>query len=144
MDFEILRVSPANSSLLAHVDPDIFDHAVDPRRLAAFLDSSLHLLVIAMAEAFVVGQLRAMVHVQPDGPSQLYIDNLGVAPACQRKGIARALLREAFLWGQSHDCADAWVATEPDNPAARALYDGLKSGPESVMACYPLNIRAWR
>lgn len=142
MDTRISRVTSANASLLAHTDPDVFDAAIDPAALAAFLASDRHLLVIAHTPALVVGQLRAMINLQPDGPSQLYIDNLGVAPAYQRQGIARALLREAFVWGQSHACTQAWVATEPDNLAARALYESVKSAPGETMAYYPLDISA--
>jgi aminoglycoside 6'-N-acetyltransferase I len=142
MDIEIIHVTSANASVLAHTDAEVFDAAINPAQLAAFLDSNLHLLVIARTPALVVGQLRAMIHLQPDGPSQLYIDNLGVAPDYRRKGIARALVREAFLWGQSHDCADAWVATETDNLAARALYDTFKSAPDETVVYYPLNISA--
>lgn len=120
----------------------MFDADLDPDRLAAFLADPLHLLAVARAGDLVVGQVRAMIQLQPDGPSQLYIDNLGVAPDHQRRGIGRGLLREAFRWGQENGCEEAWVATELDNLSARALYDTIRSAPEEAVAYFPLNIRA--
>ena len=140
--FQISRVTVANMGDLAEVHPDVFDSNIDPGRLAAFLQDRHHLLVIARIEALVVGQTRAMIHLQPDGPSELYIDNLGVAPEHQRRGVARALLREVLAWGRAHGCADAWVATEVDNLPARGLYDRLKSQPDEEMAFYIIDIGA--
>lgn len=141
-DIEIVRVTPETAAVLEQVAPDVFDGAIDRQNLAAYLRDALHLLVVAQADGKIVGQIGAMIHIQPDGPSQLYIDNLGVAPDYQRRGIARALLRQAFIWGQSHACGDAWVATEPDNLPARALYERLKSKPGETVAYYQLDIMA--
>lgn len=142
METEITRITPANTDLLAQVDPEVFDHPLSADRLAAFVAEARHLLVIARKGALVVGQIRAMVHLQPDGPAQLYIDNLGVAPQVQRQGIALSLLHAAFLWGQDRDCAEAWVATEPDNLPARAIYARMQAEPEAAMAFFLLDIRA--
>lgn len=140
--FQISRVTAASIGDLEEVHPDVFDSDIDPGKLAAILDDRHHLLVIARIEALVVGQIRAMIHLQPDGPSQLYIDNLGVAPEHHRQGVARALLREVLAWGRAQGCVDAWVATEVDNLPARGLYDRLKSQPDEEMAFYILDIGA--
>jgi aminoglycoside 6'-N-acetyltransferase I len=142
MQVEISRVTPATARWLSHTDPDVFDAPIEPDRLAAFLAAPLHFLAVARSGGLVVGQVRAMVHLQPDGPSQLYIDNLGVALDHQRQGIARALLREAFRWGQETGCEEAWVATELDNQPARALYDSVRNAPEEAVAYFTLDIRA--
>lgn len=139
---EIHRVTAANVGDLADVHSDIFDSEIDPARLAAFVDDPHHLLVIARTGTLVVGQIRGIIHLQPDGGSQLYIDNLGVAPELRRRGLARALLREVLAWGRAHGCVDAWVATEPDNRPARRLYEQLARQPGETMACYILDIGA--
>jgi ribosomal protein S18 acetylase RimI-like enzyme len=63
------------------------------------------------------------VHHHPNGrPTELYIDELGVTPDFQRLGIARRLLDAMLALGRELGCREAWVGTEPDNAAARALY----------------------
>lgn len=142
MQIEISRVTPANAAWLVRTDPEVFDAPIDTDRLAAFLGAPSHFMAVARSGGLVVGQVRAMVHLQPDGPTQLYIDNLGVAPDHQRQGIGRALLREAFLWGQEMGCEDAWVATELDNQPARALYHTVQSAADEAVAYFTLDIRA--
>jgi ribosomal protein S18 acetylase RimI-like enzyme len=137
---EIFRITPENASCLSQVDPDIFDAEVDLERTFAFLSTPNHVLIVARVGSLVIGQVRAMLHMQPDGPNQLYIDNLGVAPAHQRQGIASALLREVFLWGKANDCLDAWVATEPDNEEAYRLYNRFRKSSVQVMSYFELDL----
>jgi ribosomal protein S18 acetylase RimI-like enzyme len=141
MTVEIFRVGPDNASSLDHVDREIFDDEVDSERVAAFVTSENHLLVVAREDGLVLGQIRAILHLQPDGPSQLYIDNLGVAPTHLRQGIASLLLQEVLLWGKANGCEEAWVATELDNDAARGLYSKFMSEPERTMAYFQIDIQ---
>lgn len=122
MTFAIHHVTPATTALLAHVDPDVFDHEIDPARLAAFAAAPLHALFVAVEGGLVVGQIRGSVHLQPDRASDLYIDNLGTAPAQQRRGIASALMARMLDWGKEQGCTYAWVATETDNDGAKGFY----------------------
>lgn len=80
-------------------------------------------MIVAIVDEIVVGQCAAVVHRHPDKMSELYIDEIGVAPAFQRKGIARKMLGATFEIGREHGCEEAWVGTEPDNGPARALYE---------------------
>lgn len=137
---EIFRVTSDNATCLSRVDPEIFDAEIDPERVAAFVASQSHLMVVAAADGLVLGQIRGMIHAQPDGPNQLYIDNLGVSPSYQRRGIATLLLKELLSWGKENGCEDAWVATEPENDAARGLYLRFKSEPEQSMAYFQIDI----
>lgn len=130
----ILQITQANSHLLAHVAPDVFDDDIDPARLAAFVAAPLHFMAVGVVAGRVVGQIRAMVQLQPDAPPVLYIDNLGVATAYQRQGIARGLVKAALNWGAAQGCDSAWVATELDNPAALALYARCESAPMQAVA----------
>lgn len=77
---------------------------------------------MAELDGEIVGQARGIIHLSPDQPDELYIDNMGVAPPLQRKGLGGRLLHELMSWGREHGCAYAWLGTEPDNVAARALY----------------------
>lgn len=125
MDLEILRVRAGDAALLDRVAPDVFDAPIDPRRVAAYLASDGHILLVARVDGEVVAQVAAVIHRHPDTPTELYIDNLGVTPALHRRGIARRLLDELFALGRAEGCEESWVGTELDNDAARKLYEGL-------------------
>ena len=123
MTAEIRRLGPGDEGLLANVAEDVFDEAIHPERLTRFLAEPRHLMVLAIAEdGLVVGQARGIIHLSPDEPDGLYIDNMGVDPAFQRRGIGGRLLDELLAWGRERGCAFAWLATETDNAPARALY----------------------
>lgn len=124
---DILLVTRDKAGALAadRILADVFDDDIDAAGLAAYLDAPGHALFVARADDAVVGQARGCVHLQPDGPPELYIDNLGVAPAYKRRGIATALVRALIDWGRAQGCASMWVATETDNAEGLAFYKAL-------------------
>jgi ribosomal protein S18 acetylase RimI-like enzyme len=108
---------------IARIAPDVFDYPISPETMAAYLASPLHFLLIAESDGLVVGQLSAVIHRHPDErPAELYIDEVGVSPDFQRRGIASLLLNAAFSEGRRQGCKEAWLGTEPDNVPAQALY----------------------
>ena len=132
----LTQITAANTHLLANPAPEVFDEAIDPARLAAFVAAGGHFMAVAIDGDIAVGQIRAMVQHQPDAPPVLYIDNLAVAEAYQGKGIARRLVQAALTWGAGLGCDAAWVATELDNHPALALYRAFESEPmEHVAYC---------
>ena len=140
MKTDIVRAGPAEADLLAHVAVDVFDAPIEPQKLAAYLAEPGHLMVLAVAGGEVVGQARGIVHRHPDLPTELYIDNLGVTPDRRRESLATRMLDELIAWGRELGCEEAWVGTEPDNAAARALYDRRGAEAETfVMYVYELD-----
>ncbi|MBU1375686.1 MAG: GNAT family N-acetyltransferase [Alphaproteobacteria bacterium] len=133
MTAEILRVRPADAAMLDRIAIDVFDQPIDPARLAAYLAQPNHLMVVAVSQGEVVGQARGIVHRHPDLPTELYIDNLGVTPDRRRERLAMKLLDELVAWGVELGCEEAWVATEADNTAARALYAKRGAEAEAVV-----------
>jgi ribosomal protein S18 acetylase RimI-like enzyme len=132
----LTQITAANTHLLANPAPDVFDEAIDPARLAAFVAAYGHFMAVAMDGDVAIAQIRAMVQHQPDAPPVLYIDNLGVAERYQRMGLARSLVEYALAWGAGMGCDQAWVATELDNHPALALYRAFESEPmEAVAFC---------
>jgi ribosomal protein S18 acetylase RimI-like enzyme len=123
MQIAITRLTADDDALLDRVADDVFDEPIDPRRLAAYLAEPNHLMIVALADGEVVGQCAAVIHRHPDKVTELYIDEVGVAPAWQRRGIARQMLDAMFALGKSLGCAETWVGTEPDNHPARGLYE---------------------
>ncbi|AZO65407.1 GNAT family N-acetyltransferase [Mesorhizobium mediterraneum] len=126
MKMEIRRLLPGDDALVMRVAEDVFDEPVRPDRLAAYLASPGHFMIVALADGVVVGQCAAVIHRHPDKVSELYIDEVGVAPAFQRQGTATRMLDAMFALGREHGCEEAWVGTEPDNVAARALYEARR------------------
>jgi len=104
----------------------VFDEDITPDRLGPFLAAAGHVMFVAVEADLVVGQIRGMVHVQPDRASDLYIDNLGVAPSHKRRGIGRQLIAALVRWGEAQGCTYAWLATESDNDEAISFYESLK------------------
>ena len=117
------RLAPTSTALLEQVAEDVFDDDIDPEQVAAYLAEPGHLMVVATVDGQVVGQCQAVVHRHVDKPDELYIDNLGVAPAFKRQGIARRMVDEILAWGREFGCRTAWVLTEPDNAEGRGFYE---------------------
>src|SRR5665213_3447735 len=127
------RLSSENSRLLENVADEVFDEDIDPGRLSIFLESPGHLMIIAVCEQQVIGQIAAYVHSHPDQAPDVYIDNLGVAPPFRRRGVARRLVDEVFAWGKAMGCHQAWIVTDTDNSAARALYEARGASAEPIV-----------
>ena len=88
---------------------------------------------IAACGKQVIGQVAAYVHRRPDEAPNVYIDNLGVAPPFQRRGVARRLVDEVLAWGTTLGCHQAWIVTDTENNAARALYEGRGAAAEPIV-----------
>ncbi|WP_246676699.1 GNAT family N-acetyltransferase, partial [Mesorhizobium sp. B1-1-5] len=132
MKMEIVRLDAGNDALVMRVAEDVFDEPVRPDRLAVYLREPGHFMVVALADGVTVGQCAAIIHRHPDKATELYIDEVGVSPAFQRQGIARKMLDAMFAIGRENGCEEAWVGTEPDNRAARALYESREETHESA------------
>ena len=125
MNVTLEIISEDNMYLLDAVAAGVFDEAINPDYLARYVQEANHALCVAVSDGLVVGQARAIIHRHPDTPPELYIDNVGVTPAYQRRGIARMLVTEIVAVGKALGCEDVWVGTEPDNEPAKALYRSL-------------------
>lgn len=127
-------------AVLERIAADVFDQSVDPALWSEFLADPRHHLAAAIDAGVVVGFASAVHYVHPDKPPQLWINELGVAPTHQRRGLARRLLDELLALARALGCSEAWVLTEEDNAAARAAYRSA-GGEETagvVMVTFPL------
>jgi aminoglycoside 6'-N-acetyltransferase I len=131
MSVEIRRVGHGDEGLFERIADDVFDHSVDRDVLATYLATPGHYFVVALSGGEVVGQVAAVLHRHADlRPVELYIDEVAVAPAFRRQGVAQRMLDEMFALGRSLGCAEAWVGTEADNLPATGLYEARKAAPE--------------
>lgn len=132
-------MTPADAPLLANVAEDVFDEPVDPSRLANYLATSGHLMVLAVDGDLVVGQCVGVIHCHPDKVTELYVDEVGTATANLRQGIATTMLTELFAWARELGCVEAWLGTEIDNDAANALYRRF-DGQEDTIKYYEFKL----
>jgi aminoglycoside 6'-N-acetyltransferase I len=123
------------------VAPDVFDGPVDRRWAAEFLTDPRHHLAVAVAGGVVVGMASGVHYVHPDKPPELWVNEVGVAPQYQNRGVGRQLLQALFARGREVGCAKGWVGTEVGNAAARRLYravGGVEDAEPFVLVSFEL------
>jgi ribosomal protein S18 acetylase RimI-like enzyme len=123
MSVEIRMLGPEDEALLTQVADDVFDHAVNPALGAEFLHDPRHHLAVAIDDGTIVGFASGVHYVHPDKPAELWINEVGVAPSHQRRGLGRALLHAVFAHGRALGCREAWVLTSQANGPAIRLYE---------------------
>src|SRR5262245_46192211 len=123
MQIEIRQVKPGDEALFDRVADTVFDQPIDHTRLAAYLAEPGHHMFVAVLNGEVVAQAAAVVYRHPDKPTELFIDEVAVAPALHRRGVARKMFDAMLALGKALGCEEAWVCTEPDNIPARGLYE---------------------
>jgi len=121
----------------------VFDYAVQPALASEFLNDPRHYLCVAIDDGVVVGMASGVRYVHPDKPSELWINEVGVSPAYHRRGIGKAILAELTERAREIGCSEAWVLTDDDNVAARALYKAAGGFEQTgvVMVTIPLGPR---
>ena len=129
----------ADVSLLLNADADVFDEEVNPKLASQFLADPRHHMAAALLDGTIVGMASAVHYIHPDKPAELWINEVGVAGRCRRLGIARRLMQALFDHARALGCAEAWVATELDNTAARELYRS-SCGAEEEIAYYTFRL----
>ncbi|HEU0012275.1 MAG TPA: GNAT family N-acetyltransferase [Longimicrobium sp.] len=134
MEVRVLR--PGDEAVLARVADGVFDHAVRPALAAEFLADPRHHIVVAVEDGVVVGFASGVDYIHPDKPAQMWVNEVGVAPSHQRRGIGRAVLRALLDHARAIGCGEAWLGTEPDNTPARRLYESLPGQPPETFVLY--------
>jgi len=133
MEHEIRLLGSGDAGVLDRVADDVFDGPVSSEWAREFLNDPRHHLVVALDGATVVGFASAVHYLHPDKPSELWINEVGVAPTHHRRGIGRQLLDALFAHGRLLGCRQAWVLTEEDNDAGRGLYRALGGVEEGTL-----------
>ena len=119
---EIRLLKSTDGGTLRNVADGVFDGPIDQPLASEFLGDPRHHICVAIEEGLVVGFASAVHYVHPDKPAELWINEVGVAPAFHRRGLARAILQKLLSHAKSLGCEEAWVLTDEDNGSARALY----------------------
>ena len=111
-----------DESALARVADGVFDNAVQPGLAVKYLENPQNHIAVAIEDGIVVGFASGIHSVHPDKQAQMWINEVGVAPTHQRRGIGKAVLTELIALARKLGCSEAWVLTDEDNASARALY----------------------
>ncbi|MBL8057010.1 MAG: GNAT family N-acetyltransferase [Anaerolineales bacterium] len=136
MPIEIRFLQPGDEAQLEHLAADVFDDPLVPAAAAAFLGDARHHLAVAVDQGQVVGFVSAVHYLHPDKPRpEFWINEVGVAPSHQARGIGKALLHAVLERARGLGCAEAWVLTERGNVPAQRLYQALggEEAPDEIV-----------
>ncbi|MEY2523902.1 MAG: hypothetical protein QOJ66_2467 [Ilumatobacteraceae bacterium] len=118
---EIRRITdPAD----VHAAATLFDDAPRVDATERFLSKPGHHLLIAYVDGEPVGMITGVEMTHPDKGTEMFLYELGVDEAHQRRGIGRALVSSLATLARERDCYCMWVLTDDDNAAAMAAYRG--------------------
>src|SRR5258708_11349605 len=139
---EVRVLDRGDELLLIRVAPDVFGNAVDIENSANFLRDPRHHLAVAVEADVVVGFCSAVDYIHPDKPPELWINEVGVAPAHPNHGVATKLLRALLEVARNAGCRHGWVLTDRSNSAAMRLYasaGGNEAPEDTVMFSFVLD-----
>lgn len=136
----IVFLTEGDDLLLRRVADGVFDKPINAEWLRTLLRDPRHVIAVAIDGIQVVGFATAVQYFNPDKPAELWINEIGVAPNYQRRGIGRRLMDALLEHGRSLGCANAWVLTSSDNPAAQRLYGSLVRAKRSEAIMYEFNL----
>jgi aminoglycoside 3-N-acetyltransferase I len=118
-----MRVERIVDAAAVHRAADLFAAPPLAGPTERFLAEAGHHLLFAYDEAGrAVGMISGVEMTHPDKGTEMFIYELGVAPAARLQGAATALVRALARIARERGCYGIWVGTEPGNDAALATY----------------------
>jgi len=129
---DVRVLAATDMPLLERIAPGLFDKSIRRELAAEFLSDPRHHLVAAIDADTVVGFVSAVHYVHPDKPTELWINEVAVAPSHRGRGLSKAMLREMLALAERLGCTEAWVLTDRANAPAMRAYaavGGIESSP---------------
>jgi aminoglycoside 3-N-acetyltransferase I len=118
-----MRIERVVDAAAVHLAAELFDSPPLPEATERFLADSTHHLLLAYDESDrAVGMISGIETTHPDKGTEMFIYELGVAPAARLQGVATELVKALADLARRRGCYGMWVGTEPDNAAAQATY----------------------
>jgi len=74
-----------------NVTAEVFDNPINAEWTREFLADPRHHIAVAIDDGLVVGFASGVHYIHPDKPAELWINEVGVAPAHRRRGSAGAV-----------------------------------------------------
>lgn len=122
MNYQILPMTPAHLDAVAALEKVCFPEDPWSRRLfeEALENENTSSLLALGEDGRVLGYLLFTAVLDEGG-----VDNIAVAPAARRRGVASALLEEFHRYGREHGLTSLFLEVRPSNAGAAALYQKL-------------------
>jgi ribosomal protein S18 acetylase RimI-like enzyme len=110
---------------------ELFDSLPSLPASDRFLGTSGHHLLIAYVDGTPAGFVSGAELTHPDKGTEMFLYELAVGEAFQRRGIGKALVHALLDIARQRSCYDMWVLTDTDNDAALATYRATGTTAES-------------
>ncbi len=118
-----MRIERVLDAAAVHRAADLFDAPPLAAATERFLAEPTHHLLFAYDDTGrAVGMISGVETTHPDKGTEMFVYELGVAPAARLQGVATRLVSELAALAKANGCYGMWVGTEPDNVAAQATY----------------------
>lgn len=117
----IRNLGPEDAHVLDRVAEGLFDQTVDPVRAFAVLATRVNELVVALDQGRVIGFLVGTVLMHPSRPTALFVQDVCVAVAYRRRGVASRLMRRVSELAEDRGCEEVWVGIEAEHSAVHAV-----------------------
>jgi aminoglycoside 6'-N-acetyltransferase I len=130
---DVRVLAATDVQLLERIAPGLFDKRIRRELATEFLNDPRHHFVAAIDGDVVVGFVSAVHYVHPDKPTELWINEVAVAPSHRGRGLSKAMLREMLALAERLGCTEAWVLTDAANAPAMRAYaavGGIESAPQ--------------
>jgi ribosomal protein S18 acetylase RimI-like enzyme len=118
-----MRIERMVDAAAVHRAADLFDSPPLAAATERFLAAPGHHLLFAYDEGGrAVGMISGVEMTHPDKGTEMFIYELGVAPAARLQGVGSRLVGALAEIARRNGCYGMWVGTESDNDAALATY----------------------
>lgn len=121
----VRRVAPADLPRLVEIERAGFAHPWSEQQLRDELSNAWSVVLVAGLDGPGGGELVAGHLVLWVVHDELHVLNVATAPEHRRRGVGRALMREAHALGRARACRLATLEVRRSNAAAIALYLAL-------------------
>jgi aminoglycoside 3-N-acetyltransferase I len=127
-----MRVERIVDPAAVHLAADLFDSPPLAAATERFLaEPNHHLLFAYDGTGRAIGMISGVEMTHPDKGTEMFIYELGVAPAARLQGVGSSLVAALAQVARENDCYGMWVGTETDNEAALATYRRAGAGEEA-------------
>src|SRR5690348_15354837 len=127
-----MRIERIMDAAAVHRAADLFDSPPLAAATERFLAAPGHHLLFAYDDdGRAVGMISGVEMTHPDKGTEMFIYELGVAPAARLQGIGSRLVGALAEVARCGGCYGMWVGTEVDNEAALATYRRAGAGEEA-------------
>src|SRR3954470_1827676 len=120
---------------------ELFDAPPIPAATERFLAQPGHHLLFAYDDdGRPVGMISGVEMIHPDKGTEMFIYELGVAPAARLRGVGSGLVGALGEIARANGCYGMWVGTETGNEAALATYRRAGASEEATFVLLNWNL----